>query len=147
MSLFTHQIETQIHIRVSPQQVWSVLTDFASYPEWNPFVQSIAGELKQGGLLNVQVQPVGGSAMRFRPQLLTVQPQRALVWRGRFLMPGVFDGEHSFLLEPNTEGVTLIHRERFSGLLVPLLRRSLEQGTRQGFEAMNEALCKRAESV
>lgn len=145
--MFTHLIPTQIHIHASTERVWSLLTDFGHYPQWNPFVREISGDLHEGGVLSVTVQPVGGSSMRFRPRLLTVQPQRALVWRGRLLMPGVFDGEHSFLLEPDAEGVTLVHQERFSGCLVPLLRRSLEQGTRQGFEAMNEALRQRAESA
>lgn len=145
--MFTHLIETQIHIRASAERVWSGLTGFEHYPQWNPFVRQISGDLREGGVLSVAVQPVGGPGMRFHPRLLTVQPQRALVWRGRLLMPGVFDGAHSFLLGPDAEGVTLIHQERFSGLLVPLLRRSLEHGTRQGFEAMNEALRKRVESA
>lgn len=145
--MFTHLIETRIHVRASAQRVWSVLTDFQCHPQWNPFIREISGDLREGGMLAVTVQPVGSSAMRFRPRLLTVQPQRALRWRGRFLMPGVFDGEHFFLLEPDADGVTLVHGECFSGCLVPLLRRSLERGTRQGFEAMNEALRKRSENA
>lgn len=37
-------------------------------------------------------------------------------------------------------GALLVHGERFSGLLVPLLRGQLDAGTRSGFEAMNDAL-------
>lgn len=145
--MFTHWIDTQIHIDASAQQVWTVLTDFASYPQWNPFIRHISGELMEGARWNVSILPVGGAAMRFRPRVLTLQPQRALCWRGQFLVPGLFDGTHEFALETTAKGVTLQHRESFSGLLVPVLRRSLKRGTRPGFEAMNEALRKRVETA
>ena len=37
--------------------------------------------------------------MTFKPVLLTVKPARELRWRGSLVLPGVFDGEHSFLLD------------------------------------------------
>ena len=40
----------------------------------------------------------------------------------------------------------MLHEERFTGLLVPLFRKSLDTGTRRGFETMNEALKLRVES-
>jgi hypothetical protein len=85
--------------------------------------------------------------MTFRPIILALQPEAELRWLGRLMLPGIFDGEHQFQLEPIGEARTrLIHRETFSGLLVPLLWRKLDTQTRQGFEAMNRALKQRAES-
>ena len=84
--------------------------------------------------------------MTFRPVVLTVTPGRELRWRGRLLMPGLFDGEHAFQLEMlSTAGCRLHHAERFSGLLVGLMSGSLLDATREGFEAMNGALKRRAE--
>jgi hypothetical protein len=84
--------------------------------------------------------------MTFRPVVLTATPRRVLRWRGRLLMPGLFDGEHAFQLELlSTAGCRLYHTERFSGLLVGLMRGSLLDATREGFEAMNGALKRRAE--
>ena len=37
----------------------------------------------------------------------------------------------------------LVHSEAFSGVLVPLLRSSLDGPTLAGFQAMNEALAQR----
>jgi hypothetical protein len=63
------------------------------------------------------------------------------------MVPGIFDGEHQFQLEPMGERRTrLIHGEVFSGLLVPLLWQNLDTQTRQGFEEMNNALKNRVES-
>ena len=38
--------------------------------------------------------------MTFRPTVLAVNPGRELRWRGQLLLPGIFAGEHSFLIEP-----------------------------------------------
>ncbi len=86
---------------------------------WNPFITSISGELKPGAKLSLQVTPPGKPAMRFRPTVLAVRPQRELRWRGKLLVAGIFDGEHYFMLEPVGERRTRpVHGENFSGVLV-----------------------------
>jgi hypothetical protein len=141
-------LRTEIDIAASAARVWDVLTDFAAYPEWNPFIRRIEGILAPRCRLLVRIQPPGGRAMTFRPTVLRVEPERELAWRGRTLVPGLFDGEHHFRLEPRGgDSVRFVHGENFSGALVPLLRRTLETTTRQGFEAMNAALKTRAEST
>lgn len=63
-------------------------------------------------------------------------------------MPGIFDGRHRFELTPLPSGGTrFVHTEHFSGLLVRFARRSLDNHTKQGFEAMNAALKTRAEAA
>ena len=61
-------------------------------------------------------------------------------------LPGLFDGRHRFDLEPTGSGSRLVHREFFHGILVRVLRKSLDSQTRPGFELMNEALKARAEA-
>jgi hypothetical protein len=141
------EIKTTIEIDAPTNTVWAVLTDFSRYSEWNPFIRSIRGKAQQGEPLEILIQPPGGTGMTFRPIILALQPEAELRWLGRLILPGIFDGEHQFQLEPIGEGRTrLIHGEVFSGLLVPLLWRNLDTQTRQGFEAMNHALKQRAES-
>jgi len=143
-----HSLETEIEIRASAERVWELLTEFASYPRWNPFVRSIEGELIVGQNLSVFIQPPGSGGMRFRPTLLAVSPTRELRWKGKFLLPGVFDGEHYFKLETAPSGDVLFRQgERFTGLLVPLFRKSLDGATKQGFIAMNQALKREAEGT
>jgi hypothetical protein len=145
-TIMAKELKTTIEIDASANMVWNVLTDFSRYGEWNPFIRSIHGKAKQGEQLEVFLQPPGGNGMRFRPVILALQPEQELRWLGRFMLPGIFDGEHQFQIEPIGEGRTrLIHREFFSGLLVPLLWRSLETQTRQGFVEMNHALKTRVE--
>jgi hypothetical protein len=139
-------LKTSIHIDAVPEAVWAVLSDLPSYPGWNPFIRDARGKLAAGERLEVEMQPEGGRAMRFRPTVLTAEPGRELRWRGRLVAPGVFDGEHRFAIEPAAGGSRLLHEERFTGVLVPFLARGLRSGTLPGFERMNEALKERVEA-
>jgi hypothetical protein len=142
------QIHTEIEINAPAERVWHVLTDFAAYPEWNPFVRRAEGEIRAGGRLRVLIQPPGGKAMSFRPMVLVAEPNQQLRWLGRLWMPGLFDGEHSFSIDPLGERrVRFSQHEQFGGLLVPLLSRMLDGQVRPGFDEMNRALKLRAESA
>lgn len=140
------QVRTEIEIDATPNRVWDVLTNFAAYPAWNPFIPSLDGSAEVGARLDARLQPPGGMGMRFRPTVLAAVPARELRWLGHLLVSGLFDGEHRFQIEPlGPDRVRFVQEERFTGLLAPLVLRFIERGTRQGFEAMNRALKLRAE--
>ena len=142
------QLHTEIEIDASAEHVWELLADFASYPEWNPFIRNISGLPAPGERLQARLEPPGGRAMTFKPKVLTAEPNRELRWLGHLLVPGLFDGEHSFTIQPLEDNrVRFIQREAFKGLLVPLFARSLESNTQRGFEEMNHALKERAEAA
>jgi len=83
-----------------------------------------------------------------RPTVQTAERPRELRWLGRLGIPGLFDGEHRFRIEGvETDSVRFVQEEHFTGLLAPLVLRFVERGTRQGFEAMNQALKARAEQL
>src|SRR5919112_56637 len=142
------QLHTQIKIDAPAKRVWEMLTDCASYPQWTAFIRHISGRPAPGERLQARLAPPGGRAMTFKPKVLTAEPNRELRWLGRLLVPGVFDGEHSFTIQPLEENrVRFVQREAFKGLLVPLFARSLETNPQRGFEEMNRALKERAETT
>jgi len=135
----------QVTIRATPERVWEVLTDVKAYPEWNPFFVKVDGELAVGNSPEVTMQPVGKDAQSFSPKVLKIEPGRCLVWRGRLLMPGLFDGKHSFLIERIDEhSVRFTQHEDFSGIFVPFVG---FEPYRQGWARMNAALKRRAEEA
>jgi hypothetical protein len=139
------ELHREIEIDGPPERVWAVLTDFAAYPEWNPFIRRISGELRESAKLEVRIEPPGGRAMTFKPTVRAVEANRELRWLGRLLLPGVFDGEHSLRIEPLEGGRSrFVQSERFSGLLVGLVKGALAK-TEAGFERMNTALKARVE--
>lgn len=143
-----HEIKTEIEIATTPERVWSILTNFTAYPQWNPFIRTISGAFETGERLTVFIQPTASKGMTFRPTILVALPNQELRWLGHFLLPKIFDGEHYFQIESlSANRVRLIHGEKFSGLLVALFKSSLDSGTKSGFIAMNEALKVQAEAV
>ena len=142
----TRRIATSIDIDAPAAAIWHVLVDFPAYPEWNPFIRRLTGEAKVGARLEVTVQPPNRKPMTFRPTVQVVTPERELRWLGRVLMPGLFDGEHAFIIEPQARGCRLRHEETFRGILVGAFSTMLND-TALGFESVNVALKKRAEEA
>jgi hypothetical protein len=142
------ELRAEIDIDASAERVWQILTDWSAFPEWNPFIRSLTGELEVGARLEVYLQASGARGMTFKPTVLTVEPNREFRWLGHLLIPGLFDGEHIFVIEPLGEGgVRFVQREEFRGLLVPLFASSLDRDTHRGFQEMNQALKARAEQA
>lgn len=141
------EIKTQIDINASPDRVWAVLTDFAQYAFWNPFIRDIHGQIRANERLQVTLESSDGKQTTFRPVVTGLDPTRLLLsWRGTLIARWLFTGEHTFRLELLAPGRTRFHQsEAFAGLLVPLLRKSLDTTTKRDFELMNEALMEEAE--
>jgi len=138
-------IQSEIDIEAPPSRVWAILSDFPSYPHWNPFIKRIQGDARPGTRLEVLIEPPGAKAMTFRPTVLAATPDKELRWFGHLLIPRVFDGEHQLLLASLGDRRTrFTQREVVRGILVPFTGGILAK-TEQGFVAMNEALKKRAE--
>jgi hypothetical protein len=140
-------IEAVADIDAPVHAVWAELSAVSTYPDWNPFITTFEGELVVGGRVEVRIAPPGGRPMTFRPTITAVEEEHRLEWLGRLLVPGLFDGRHSFQLEDLGQGRTrLTQAEAFSGVLVALTGKTLER-TRAGFEAMNQAVQLRAEAA
>ena len=140
------QLHTEIEIQASPARVWETLSDFDAYPDWNPFIVQAAGQPVPGSRLELQMRLPGRRPMTFRPTILEATPGHRLRWLGRLLIPGLFDGEHTFTIDPlGPDRVRLSQQEEFRGLLAPLILALIRKPTREGFHQMNQALKTQAE--
>ncbi|MFE1954687.1 MULTISPECIES: SRPBCC domain-containing protein [Streptomyces] len=140
------RISTEVVIDASPGDVWSVLTDFERFPEWNPFIVKAAGRVAVGEQLDLTFRQASGRHMGIKPTVVAAEPGRVLRWRGRLWLPGIFDGEHIFELSERPEGGTLlVQSETFAGLLVPFTQKVVRE-TVGRFIDLNEALRTRVES-
>ena len=95
------ELHTEIEIEAPAARVWQILTEFAAYATWNPFVPRIEGTATVGEKIEVTLQPPGGKPMTVRPTVLAAERERRFAWLGRLGgVPKLFDGEHSFAIEP-----------------------------------------------
>ena len=135
-------LRTEIRIAAPVERVWAVLTDFAAYPEWNPFITELEGDISEGGKIKARLM-----GMTVKPRIQRLDADRELRWLGHLGVPGIFDGEHYFRLERRGADATrFVHGERFTGVLAPIFGLfGLFKKAERGFRDMNEALKERAE--
>jgi hypothetical protein len=146
----TAELTTFVDIDAPPERVWDVLTDAPSWPAWNEFISSAQGTFSVGQRVLLEV-PRLHAVIRPSMQLtvLEVDPCRRLRFRlamARLGLPGLFSAEHTLTLTREDGVVRLWEDAVFSGLLVPLVSRSLNRRYISAFEATNVALKNRIEA-
>jgi hypothetical protein len=138
-------IRTEIIINAPKEKVWDILSNFASYGEWNPFIIRISGAQAKGSRLAVTLLN-GKKEFAMKPKVISVVPNQYFDWLGSLFIKGLFDGHHYFEIEElSPRQVRFIHGEHFSGILSGMILRSIADETRNNFIAMNNALKVRAE--
>ena len=140
------EIHTEINIQATAERVWKILTDFKNFQQWNPFIYKIDGDPSVGTRIKIHLRTPNGKNRRYQPKITMVEPFRELRWLGKLTIPGIFDGERIFILEPiRDKQIRFVHKEIFTGLLVHLVGNRLDRDMYSSFISMNEALKKRAE--
>lgn len=120
-SAFRLECRVRCTIAASAAEVWSLLTDASGFPRWNSTVTSIDGVIAKGNKLTIRV-PVSERA--FTPMVTELEPEARMVWRDG--MAPMFTGERTFTLAPAGDGaVEFEMREVFSGLMLPMIKRTL----------------------
>lgn len=144
---FSVHVTATTPIATSAEKVWAVLAGTDRYPEWNPFVRRLDGELRVGERIEVDLQLPGRKLQTMTPEIVEVSDGRAFQWLGGFGPTGIFDGRHRFEVRPVTaQSCELVHSERLSGILVPFFRSMLTGPTPAAFVAFNDALAELATS-
>jgi hypothetical protein len=114
---------TRTTIRATPEAVWAILTDAPSYASWNTTVDRVDGDVALGNKLTVHAKLSPGRA--FPVKVVELSAPRRMVWFSGLPL-GLFEGERVFELAPGAGGdVEFSMREAFTGLLAPMITRSI----------------------
>ncbi|MEV4351654.1 SRPBCC domain-containing protein [Actinoplanes sp. NPDC049596] len=141
------EISAVVQIAAPPARVWQTLTDFASFPAWNPFIRRAEGPLVVGGRLRITLR-LGRVPVPLRPRVTAVVEPRQLRWLARLAVPGLFDVDRRFALEPaGPDGCRFHQAETAHGLLAPVLMPLLRRPIRRGYLQLNTALRNRVEQT
>ena len=136
------EVSTEVEIHASPEKIWNILADFEKYEQWNPFINRIIGQAKEGSRIEIHLETPSGKKRKYEPVVTRVDPGRELRWMGK---SWVLNGEHVFTIEQQEGRVRFTQREVFDGLLTGLFGKSLDTDIKAGLEEMNRALKERAE--
>jgi hypothetical protein len=140
------EVRSEIDINSYPESVWRILIDFATYEQWNPFINKIVGLPTKGSKIDIYIETASGKNRKYSPRITKVEEGHELRWFGKSSLPGFLNAEHIFTIEElQPERVRFIQREVFDGLLTRVFGKGVDTDIRQGFQDMNDALKKRAE--
>jgi len=135
------EIRTEIEIDALPTKVWSILTDFDNWKNWNPIVNQVSGVASLGSELSVTMRGDDGKdGQKYMPIVTEFEEPKFFRWRGKMLAEFLFTNDKVFELEEISSGTRLIHKELFSGMLVPMFWSKFDKGVPPMLNSMNDAL-------
>ncbi len=142
------RIETEILISAPITQVWDILTDYANYSIWNPYIVQIDGIAQAGSLIDVHSMMITGSAPIVAPVLVISVDPYEMRWEGGLPDRSKFKGDHFFSLDARYPQTTrLCHHEDFSGTQAMSIMTVHCDNITSNFNLFNEALKRRAEML
>jgi hypothetical protein len=110
-------------IAADPDRVWKILTDGSAYPAWDSGVTRIDGSIAPGEKITVHAKVNPKRA--FPVRVSEFVPGQRMRWSGGMPL-GLFTGVRTFTLSSRPDGTTRFTvREEYSGLLLPMIWRSM----------------------
>ncbi|WP_158236038.1 SRPBCC domain-containing protein [Hydrogenovibrio sp. SC-1] len=136
-------IRTSVEIDAPKEEVYKILADLDSYPNWNPYHRKVVGKFEEGAELKIFVLRPDGKEVEVPPHMMRIVENQEITWGGG--IKGIFYGVHSFILESQAHGKTLLkHNEDFSGFAIGFADLPPDV-IAEGYQQMNMALKKLVE--
>lgn len=129
-------------INATPETIWNIITDADSYPQWEPNVVSINGNIAEGETVTAHVKHTNRA---FPAKVTVFILHQKMVWTGGMPL-GLFKGERTFSLTQKDNTVEFTLREEFSGLLLFMMKSSIPDQTEM-FQNFVAGLKQHAESM
>jgi hypothetical protein len=139
-------IATDIVIAAPPERVWAVLTAFAHYAEWNPYIVCIDGEAVTGAVITVHAVNKPGTEPMAQAVDVVAMAFPEMAWEGGLPDRSLWKGDHRFRLTADGSGTRFDHFEFFSGSEAPRLLAAYADLIRHNFTRFNQALKLRCEA-
>jgi len=130
-------------INASPDVIWELLTDADAYPDWNPAVLGIEGDIREGG--RIALTSIVNPDRQFKLNVSDVEPPNRMVWSDGMPL-GLFKGVRTFEIAPRDDGSSdFTMTEVYSGLMAPLATKAIQDIT-YSFEIFADGLKAAAET-
>jgi len=119
-STFRMECAIAVDIAAPIKKIWGLLSNARQLPSWNSTITSLDGEIALGNTLKLRV-PI--SDRTFSPRVTELDAPHRMVWSEGFAP--MFRGVRSFTLAEAAGGTRFEMLEVFSGLMLPMIRKSL----------------------
>ena len=138
------RIELTRDIKAPPEVVWSVITDFERYKEWNPFVVDCDAKLEPGAPISMRVR-LGPREISQVETVSSVVEHKLYEYRMRPIKPFLHSCRQHLVKSDGIGGTTYRSHFELNGWLSGLTALSIGKHLRYGFESMTDAVQQRAE--
>ena len=123
--------------------VWALLTDADSYEDWNEAVVSIVGPIEEGH--TIKLVSVVDPKRTFSLEVEEMRAPNHMVWSDGMPL-GLLKGRRTYTVTEANGGSVFTMGEEFSGLLAPMIRKTLPDMT-ESFELFADGLKSAAEAA
>ena len=113
--LIKKSVRAEIVVNASPEEVWSVITNPATYGEWNPIFVQYEGTFAEGNTLTLQMK-MGENPTLVQVSVKDFVPNEWMHQGGGY--PVILTYDHNWYLEPAPEGTKVTQYEYYTGLYV-----------------------------
>lgn len=149
--MFKHTIFSKtVTIDASAEEVWQVLTDFDSYPQWNPFTTRVVpkGQFQTGNKVDLHVHmPIRGDRISVET-VECIEPAKQIAWGMTMGHTCLLKARRDQLISPiNDTQCTYQTWDAFRGLLTPLVVKLFGKDMQNGFNGVADALKARCETL
>lgn len=135
-------VRHEIFIDAAVADVWSVLTDTAQYPEWNPTMQILDGELKEGNNIQYRFTQNENNQYEVPSTVIKITPNQLLNQSGG--TPIILNYDHCYQLEEVEGGTRVTIHEDYRGIFVNFWN---PQPVEKAYAKLNQALKERVEAL
>lgn len=135
------KVSSDIQLEATPDEVWSALTNFASYPEWNPLIKSLSGTPTLQGQIEVTVSYLGSDLIKGNAEVTGWVPGKYFSFVIHKGPNWWYQEEHIFRIKDKENGKVVFYNEVFAtGLSLRFGRKDASHRMRYAVDQMNESL-------
>lgn len=133
-------VHHEITIEAPSQKVWETLINMSEYPNWNPVMKLIDGEVKEGCKVKYQFIQDADNISEIPASVIQIVPKELLNQKGG--LPLILTFNHKYILESSGNSTRVTIHEDYRGIGVNFWNpKPLEEA----YARLNFALKKRLE--
>jgi hypothetical protein len=141
------RIEHRVGIQAPAEVIWEVISDLASWSEWNKLYPRAAGQIRIGAVLDLTLALPGQAEQQIKPTVMEWVPNEQLHWR-LTMLGGLVKTVRYFEIESLAEASSIVSNgEIIGGLMGPRLGKRMARTIYRAFAEMDDALKARAEAL
>jgi hypothetical protein len=140
------RIEHRLGVAAPADIIWQVVSDLASWAEWNPSYARASGRLSIGAPISLDATFPGISPHRYEGTIVDWVPDIQLLWKGKLGFMARYL-RYVEIEKLSDVGCILANGEIIEGFGARYITGRRKASTWRAFEAMNEAVKTRAEEM